>query len=307
MKQIKTLLRKNFVSAAAEIKIPVKKLKSGFGMPVFGIGTWEMGGEFEHDQDNDDKADVAAIKTAIDLGVTHIDTAEIYADGYAEKLVGRAIKEYDRSKLFIVSKVEPENFGYKKALRSCERSLERLRTSYLDLYLLHWYEEGVSLKETMRALDKLVERGSVRNIGVSNFGVERLKEAQSYSKNKIVCDQVHYNLIVREPERKSLLKYCQKNDIIMTAYRPLEKGGLANDPPRVLREIANKYKKTPAQVAINWLISQKNVVAIAKSRNIEHLKENMGAIGWNMDKKDIGILCRDFPDQKDESDVASLN
>ena len=279
---------------------------TGFRMPVFGIGTWQMGGRYIRNPLNDDTRDIEAIKTAIELGVTHIDTAEIYALGWAEKLVAKAIKDFDRKKLFIVSKVAGNHASYEGVLKACEKSLKRLETNYLDLYLIHWYDKRFNLENSMRALDELYKKGLIKNIGVSNFTKERLAEAQSYTKNKIVCDQVHYNLMIREPERKSLLEYCQKNDVMLVAYRPVQKGKFAEAPPPILKELANKYKKTPAQIAINWLIAQDNVVTIAKSSHIEHLKENLGAIGWQMEKSDIEKLRHEFPNQKAVSDIVEL-
>lgn len=240
------------------------------------------------------------------MGVSHIDTAELYAEGHAETLVGKAIRKYDRSKLFIASKVEGEHFAYNAVITACENSLRRLDIPYLDLYMLHWYEEKPPLAETIKALDELMKRGLVRNIGVSNFNVPHLKEAQSYMKNKIVSNQVHYNLIFREPERKGLVEYCKKNDVMLIAWRPVEKGKLGDEKIPVMREMAKKYKKTPAQIAINWLISQQNVVTISKSRLPEHLKENLGAVGWNMETDDIERLREEFPGQQDISDAVQL-
>lgn len=285
--------------------IPTKKLKSGFEMPVFGIGTWQMGGRFDRNPKNDDKADIAAIRAAIELGVTHIDTAEIYADGHAEELVGEAIKGYDRKKLFITSKVDTPHFKHNLVIKSCEASLKRLGVDYLDLYLLHAPpEDGIAVGEPVIALDELVDRGLVKNIGVSNFAASTLVAARQASKNKIVTNQVHYNLRVREVEKSGLLKYAQENDVMITAYRPLEKGML--DSSTVLTEIAKKYDKTHFQVAINWLISQENVVTIAKSTRVDHLRENLGAVGWNLDSVDIELLRKEFPGQLKISDVIEL-
>ncbi len=275
-------------------------------MPIFGLGTWLMGGRRERDLNNDDAADIKAIQAAIELGVVHIDTAEVYAGGYSETLVGQAIKGYDRSKLFIVSKVKDLNMSYDSVINSCKQSLERLQTPYLDLYLLHQHNPNFSLKDTIRALDYLVEQGMVRNIGVSNFNKEFFQEAQSYTKNKIVCNQVHYNLEFREPEASGLLEYCQDNDIFLVAYRPVSKGVLLQDIPEIFKEMCEKYQKTPAQVALNWLMSQPYVVTLSKTRSIEHLKDNLGAVGWEMDKEDIEKLRTEYPDQKSISDVVPL-
>ncbi|MEK7575172.1 MAG: aldo/keto reductase [Patescibacteria group bacterium] len=286
--------------------IPLKQLKNGFAMPEFGFGTWQMGGRHERDLANDDQADIHAIKKAIEFGVTHIDTAEIYAGGHAERLVAQAIDGHEREKLFIISKVHAENMSYDGVRKSCKESLKRLGLQYLDLYLLHRYNPDFPLKETMRALDSLVEEGLVKNIGVANFGVTHLKEAQSYTKNPIVYNQVHYNLEFREPEHSGLLEYCQKHDILLAAWRPVGKGNLLAEIPEIVERMAVKYQKTPAQIAINWLLSQKNVVTLSKTRSVEHLKENLGAVGWKMNALDIKALRKEYPNQKMVSDVIPL-
>lgn len=288
------------------MKIPTKKLKSGFEMPVFGLGTWQMGGREIRNPQNDDKKDITAIQEAIKLGVTHIDSAEQYAGGYAETLVGKAIKGYDRSKLFIVSKVSPEHLNYDDVLRSCEASLKRLETDYLDLYLIHYPNFEIPIEKTLKAMDKLVKDGLVKNIGVSNFRTKRLKEAQKHTKNKLVVNQVYYNLVIREPEHEGLLEYCQENDVFLEAYRPVEKGAILAEPIPILDELAKKYGRTPAQIVISWLISQKNVITLSKTSTIEHLKENLGAVGWQMDKEDIEKLRKDFPNQQEKSENLPL-
>lgn len=286
--------------------IPTKKLKNGFAMPVYGFGTWGMGGKYEQDPDNDDSADIAAIKTAIDLGITHFDTAELYAAGYSEILLGEAIKNYDRSKLFLTSKVYLNHLAYDQVIKSAQASLKRLETNYLDLYLVHMWEQE-TLKDTMRALDTLVEEGLIKHIGIANYTVEEIQEAQSYTQNKIFAAQLHLNLKYREAEKKGVVKYCQENDIMFIAWRPVQKGVLLHDIPPVLQEMADKYQKTPAQIALNWLISQENVVTLSKTRSIEHLKENLGAVDWIMEKEDVEKLRNEFPDQEAVSDAVPLH
>ncbi len=275
-------------------------------MPVYGLGTWQMGGRKEHDASNDDEADIAGIRSALDVGITHIDTAESYANGYTEILVGKAIHGYDRSKIFLVSKVHQKNLDYNGILNSCRQSLKRLGTNYLDLYLLHRYSKDIPLKDSMRALDKLIEGGTIKNIGVCNFTKEHLAEAQSYTKNKIVCNQVHYNLMFREPERKGLVDYSQNNDVFLSAWRPVGMDNLLKNIPPVLKEICDKYKKTPSQIAINWLISQPYVITLSKTRQINHLNENLGALGWQMELCDIEKLRKKYPNQQDISDDVPL-
>ncbi|MBU1037282.1 aldo/keto reductase [Patescibacteria group bacterium] len=288
------------------MSIPTKSLKNDFTIPEFGLGTWKIGGAREYDPNNDDEADIKVIQTAVDLGVTHIDTAESYAEGYAEKLVGQAIKKYERKKLFITSKVSGDNLSYTQVLKACQQSLERLQTPYLDLYLIHRYNPNFSLKKTIKALDKLAAEGLIKNIGVSNFNTAHLQEIQSYTENKIVCNQVHYNLRFREPEKDGLLEYCQNNDVLLMAWRPLKEAMILEEVPDIIKKLGDKYQKTPAQIALNWLISQLNVVTISKTGSKEHLQDNLGAVGWRMDKEDIEYLRKKFPNQEDVSDVVPL-
>ena len=289
------------------MKIPVKTLKSGFSMPVFGLGTWLMGGGHDSDPDNDDEADQKAIENAIEAGITHIDTAEMYAGGHAEELVSNVIGNYDRSKLFIVSKVWPNHLSHDDVILSCKKSLKRLKTDYLDLYLIHAPNPDIPVSQTMKAMDVLLKNGLIRNIGASNFSVESLRRAQNETQNKIVCDQLHYNLMIREVEKRGLLEFCQKNDIFLTAWRPVQKGIFAKKNFELLNEMATKYNKSEIQIAINWLISQDNVVTISKMRDPKHLRENIGSVGWQMEKDDIERLRKDFPEQYNSSDATSIS
>ena len=285
--------------------IPIKTLKSGFSLPVYGLGTWEMGGRMEPDY-SQDEIQIKAIKTAIDHGITHIDTAELYGDGHCEELVGQAIKGYDRSQLIIVSKASAWNQSYDDLLKAAEQSLNRLQTNYLDLYLLHRYPEpGITIEQTMKAMDLLVEQGLVKNIGVCNMTSKRLEEVQKHTSNQIVYNQLHYSLEQREPAIKGAVKYCQDNDIFISAWGPLSKGALENVP--ILEEMAKKYSKTPYQVALNWLISQPNVITIPKTTHVEHLEENLGALGWELKPEDIERLSKEFPNQKQVSDRVPLD
>lgn len=286
--------------------IPTKKLKNGFELPCFGLGTWQMGGTHERDLHNDDMRDVAAIREAIQAGITHLDTAESYANGHTELLVGQAIAGIDRTKIQITSKVRPTNLSYDAVLHSCTESLKRLGTDYLDLYLIHKPNDAVPIRETLRAFDRLVTEGMVKYIGVSDFSTPRFIEAQNHTTNKIVVNQVYYNLIIREPEHEGILRYCQENEVLFEAYRPLEKGGMLADPPTLLIEMAKKYQKTPAQIAINWLLSQNNVIALCKTSSSTHLKENLGAIGWQLAAEDIEKIRTAYPDQQEKSATLPL-
>lgn len=285
--------------------IPVKTLKSGFSLPVYGLGTWQMGGRLERDTSNDE-AEIPAIKAAIEHGITHIDTAESYGNGHSEELVAQAIAGYDRSKLFIASKVSAWNQSYDGVLKACEASLKRLGTDYIDLYMPHRFPEpGIDIKDTMRALDRLKDEGLIRNIGFCNASVNRLKAAQDCTSNQIVCNQIEYSLQFREAEQLGVIKYCQENDIMIVAWGPLHKGTI--DQTGMLQELAEKYSKTPYQVAINWLLSQPNVVTIPKTTQVAHLEENLGAIGWELSAEDMERLTKDFPDQQFVSQRVSLD
>lgn len=288
------------------MKIPTKKLKNGFEMPVYGLGTWEMGGRKEADPNNDDKADVDAIKYAIDSGITHIDTAENYANGHSEELVGEAIKGYDRSKLFIVSKVGRTKLKYDDLIQSANESLHRIGTEYLDLFLIHAPSLEIPIEESMRAMNKLYSEGKIKNIGVSNFTVERFVEAQKYSASKIVANQLHLNLKYRETEKRGLIKFSQENDVLFVAWRPVQKGIILDRSIKIIDDMCNKYGKTPSQIAINWLISQDHIVTLSKTRSRQHLDENLGALGWQMDTMDVERLRVEFPDQQDVSDAVPL-
>lgn len=279
-----------------------KTLKCGFSMPILGMGTWQMGGRMERDSRNDDAGQIQALKTGLDLGFNLIDTAESYADGKAEELVGEAIRGYDRGKLFLASKVWKTHVAYDDVLRAAENSLKRLGTDYLDLYLYHQVNNEVPLKETMRAFDRLVSEKLVRHIGVSNFALERFKRAQACAEHKIVVNQIHYSLSMREPESE-LLPWLQENDVMIQAWRPLR--GVPDCA--LLNELCAKYGKTKSQIALNWLIMQKNIVTITASSSAGHIQDNLDAAAFEMAPSDVELLTRDFPEKKFISDAVPLS
>lgn len=273
-----------------------KSLFDGSKIPVIGLGTWRIGGAMEPDCSKDEES-IQAIKEAINLGYIHIDAAEMYGGGHTEELIGEAIKDLDRSTLIITSKVYNTNLKYEDVISSCKKSLERFKTDYLDIYLIHAPNSEIPIEETMKAMDYLVENKIVKYIGVSNFTVEEMKEAQKYSRNKIAFNQIEYNLLTRNKSNYGNNKnmeletvpYCQENNIIIMAERPIERG-LLLEPNPLMDKLEEKYNKTKAQIAINWLISKKNIITIPKSTNTEHLKENLGAIGWKLYEEDIELL-----------------
>ena len=273
-----------------------KTLFSDVKIPVLGLGTWLIGGDLEPDYSDDANA-IRAIQKAIELGYTHLDTAEMYGNGHCEELIGEAIKGVDRKKLFITSKVRESKLKYEDVLKSVNESLNRLQTNYINLFLIHDPSPVIQIEETMAAFDYLVEKEFVKYIGVSNFKVDQLIEAQNFTKNKIVANQIEYSLLTRNIGKYSgnidmeseTIPYCQQNDIIIMAERPIERGLILKDHP-VLDALEIKYQKTKAQIAMNWLISKKNIIAIPKSINEDHLKENLGSIGWELEDEDINIL-----------------
>jgi len=174
--------------------------------------------------------------------------------------------------------------------------LDRLKTDYLDLLLLHAPSRDVAIEKTMPSVEAEFDKGKFKHFGVSNFTVAQMERTKKATKLPIVTNQVHYSLKVREPEDKGVLQYCQENDMFLTTWQPLHLGELATGNSKIMNGMAKKYEKTPAQIAINWLISQKNVVTVSKMRDPRHLKENLGAVGWEMAKEDIERLRKEFPD-----------
>jgi diketogulonate reductase-like aldo/keto reductase len=270
-----------------------KEIISGEKIAVLGLGTWRIGGSQTADYSKD-KDEISTLQKGIDLGITHLDTAEMYGAGHCEEIVGKAIEPYDRRELFITTKVWHNHLKFDDLIESIKASLNRLNQDYVDLYLIHWPNPNVPLKETMSALEHCAIEGYTRFIGVSNFPVDLFIEAQSYLKEeKLVANQVKYSLVDQDPI-KSLVPYCIENDITLIAYTPLSKGNLAKPGNKVLDEMTKKYGKTQAQISLNWLISQEKVITIPKASNIYHLKENLGAIGWNIDEQDISKLAKAF-------------
>lgn len=269
------------------------EIAPGVTIPKIGLGTWGIGGKQIEDKKWDEES-VTAIRFAIDLGLTHIDTAEYYGAGHSEELIGEAIEPYNRKDIFITTKVWRDNLHYNDLLNSMNKSLKRLKQDYVDLYLLHWPNYRISIKETMQALEHCVSEGYTRYIGVCNFSACLIQEAQRYLKdNYIVANQSEYSLISRAP-RVNLLPYLQETNRTLIAYSPLGRGILTKTDFKLLSEIAVKYNKTVPQVALNWVISQENVVAVPKSSNPLHLMEFMDALDWEMNIEDKVELTNSF-------------
>lgn len=239
--------------------------------------------------------------------MTHIDTAEMYGDGRAEQEIAEAIAGLDRAKLFIVSKVLPSNASFNGTIRSCEQSLRRLRTDYLDVYLLHW-RDGAPLRETMRALEQLVRDGKIKALGVSNFEVADLREAATYlERAPIVCNQVLYNMQQRGVEYE-LVEYCRQRNIAIVAYTPFG-GGLPGPRSRggaALADIAKKHGIDPYQVALAWVTRDPICFTIPKAADAAHVAQNAAAGDVELDADDRRAVDEAFPPPKGPSRLAML-
>jgi len=273
-----------------------KKLgRTDVSLPVIGMGTWKLGGLYTPDYRHDQEA-IKSLKAGIELGLTLIDTAEMYGACHSEELVAKAVKGV-RQNVFIATKVLPEHLSYEGVLRAAERSLKRLDTDYIDLYQIHAPNPDIPIAETMRAMENLANEGKIRFIGVSNFSVELLRQAQEcLSKYQIVSNQVEYNLLDRRIE-KHLLPFAEREHITIIAYSPFATGYLlrySSGGKKTLEYLAREYNKTFAQICLNWLISKKPVIVIPKAINIRHLKENAGAAGWRMKPEDYETINKVF-------------
>jgi diketogulonate reductase-like aldo/keto reductase len=244
--------------------------------------------------------EVAALQVGLDLGLTLVDTAEMYADGGAEELVGEAIKGR-RDQVFLVSKVYPHNATLEGTVDACERSLYRLRTGHLDLYLLHW-RGPVPLEETFAAFERLKDDGKIRHYGVSNFDVSDLEEAFRLPRApSIATDQVLYNLMRRGPEF-DLLPWCEERRIPIMAYSPVEQGRLL---PK-LAGLAKRRRVTPAQVALAWLLQRPGTIAIPKSGSVAHVRENHAALSLRLSPDELEVLNRLFPPPRRKAPLEML-
>ncbi len=264
--------------------------KTGEKVPTIGIGTWKM---------NRDESGIAAIRAGMDAGMWLVDTAEMYG---TEETVGRAIKGYNA---FVATKVSPHHFHYDDVIRACDASLKRLGVKHIDLYQLHWPNTGIPIRETMGAMEKLVDDGKVRYIGVSNFSIEEMTEAQeSMKRYEIVSNQVEYSIITRDIE-KGLLRFSNDVGATVIAYSPFGSGKLFDkryaELLSLIDNIGLKYSRTATQVALNWVVSHKGVSAIPKAGSAEHMKQNAESANFAMSKDDhkrISDALSRFPENR---------
>ncbi len=262
--------------------------KGGEQIPVLGQGT--MGIKSGKDKEYYEKWKVS-LRKGIELGMTHIDTAELYNFGASERTIGEVIKEYDRDDVFITSKLFPRHLGYDSMIKACNKSLERLDTKYLDLYLVHFPSLGFSkIKKHMRVMEQLLNEGKIRYIGVSNYSVDQFKEGQEYLKKaEIVTNQLRAN-IMKQKHIHNSLPYYKKEGIILTAYSPLGHRGytsLKEDIKSKLEQVAKSHNATIQQITLAWLINHENVIAIPKAFQVNHVEDNAAAADIKLTEAEI--------------------
>lgn len=262
------------------------KLPSGESIPVLGQGTWYMG-----DEPRRRAEEIATLRLGLDLGMSLIDTAEMYGDGASEKLVGEAIAGR-RDEVFLVSKVLPSNASHNGTIAACERSLKRLGTDRIDLYLLHW-RGRTPFAETIAAFEALQDAGKIRHWGVSNMDVDDMREiARASGGDAIATNQVLYNLTRRGIEY-DLLPQAQARGLPLMAYSPIEQGRLTEYPE--VEDIADKHGVTPAQIALAWVLRQQGVIAIPKASTLSHVQDNRAALDVKLTEEDLAELDEVFP------------
>ena len=277
--------------------LPMVTLPGGERVPALGQGTWHMGENRRRIAE-----EAAAVRLGIELGMTLIDTAEMYGNGGAEEMVAQAA-EGQRDDLFIVSKVYPHNASRAGVLAACERSLARLRTDRIDLYLLHW-RGSIPLAETLAGFQKLQRDGKIRHYGVSNFDRADMAEWVGLTGGEsVAADQVLYNLTRRGPEW-DLVPWCRERGIAIMAYTPLGQGSMLGN--RTLGEVARRRNATPAQIALAWLLRQEGVIVIPKAARLEHVRDNRGALDVMLTEEDLAALDRAFPPPKGKSSLGML-
>lgn len=262
----------------------LKKFKN-FMLPCIGQGT-------EGEDPNGDNHRIGILRYGIDLGMTLIDTAEIYGNGHSEEVVGKAIKGI-REKVFISTKFSPAHNRYQDVKASLENSLRRLATDYVDLYQVHWPNPAIPIEETMRALLELKSEGKIRRIGVSNFTINDFMAAQKVSNSQIESNQIEFNLL-EHSMGEQILPYAKENGLMIIAYTPLRRSSKGEE---VLRKISEKYQRTPTQIVLNWLITYDNVLPIPKTLNPKHVKENALCSEFYLEKVDFQNLSKAFRPQ----------
>jgi diketogulonate reductase-like aldo/keto reductase len=251
--------------------VPTKTLPSGDEIPMIGFGTWDLSGETVK----------SSVRAALESGYTHIDTAEGYKN---ESEIGTVLTEYDRSDIFLTSKVLPKNLDYESVVRACRASLERLGTDYLDLYLIHWPNPAISLRETLNAMETVYDEGLVKNIGVSNFSAYQLSCAKHISDVPIAVNQIEYHPLYQQPR---LREYCSESDTVVEAAAPLARTKILDEP--AICKIADDHDRSPAAVVLRWAIARDTVV-LPKSTSPSHIESNLTACDWDLPEGDLAVI-----------------
>ncbi len=260
--------------------------RTGEKVSTIGMGTWRMG---VYGGPKGRSEQVAALKRGIELGINLIDTAEMYANGKSEEVVGEAVKDI-RNDVLIATKVSPGNLNHDAVITACEGSLKRLGTSYIDLYQVHWPNPSIPIRETMAAMEDLVRKGKVRYIGVSNFSVEETNAArEALTREELTSNQVEYSLMNRAVEA-DLLPYCEKERLSLIAYTPLARGNIPES--KIPRALLDKYKMKPLQVALNWVTRSEKVLAIPKSSDVKHTEENAKSVSLRFTDVEYDLITK---------------
>ncbi|WP_226022177.1 aldo/keto reductase [Halomicrobium salinisoli] len=252
-------------------QVPTVTLPSGDELPQVGVGTWDIDGETVQE----------SVRAGLDAGYGHVDTAEGYMN---EAEIGDVLADYDREDVFLTSKVLPKNLNYDSVIQSCEASLERLGTDYLDLYLIHWPNPAISLRETLDAMATLHDRGLIRNVGVSNFSAYQLSCAQHISDVPIAVNQIEFHPWLQRPD---LVEYCRETDTVIEAAAPLGRTEVFEDD--TVRDLAEEYDRSPAQIVLKWEV-ERGIVALPKSSTPEHVRQNLDLFDWDVAEEDLERL-----------------
>ncbi|SFS12821.1 Aldo/keto reductase [Halomicrobium zhouii] len=276
--------------------VPTVELQSGDELPAVGVGTWDIGGDTVRE----------SVRAGLEAGYGHVDTAEGYMN---EAEIGEVLADYDRDDVWLTSKVLPKNLNYDSVIQSCEASLEKLGTDYLDLYLIHWPNPAISLRETMDAMATLYEAGKVRNVGVSNFSAYQLSCAQHVSDVPIAVNQIEFHPYL---QRSDLVEYCRETDTVLEAAAPLARTEVFGD--ETVQDLAEQYDKSPAQIVLKWEVEQ-GVIPLPKSSSPEHVEQNLALFDWEMDDADLAKLddldrdepVYDFPSRDWTGDVYGIS
>lgn len=253
---------------------------------TIGMGTWEMGNSSDRRTRHDE---ILALSHGVELGINVVDTAEMYGDGKAEQLVGEAFRQ-QRESIFIATKVSPGHLHRDDVMAACNRSLQRLGVRFIDLYQVHWPNSRIPIRETMDAMEKLIRDGLVRHVGVSNFSIQEMQEAQdALTRSELVSNQVEYSPTNRSVE-KDLVPHCEREGITVIAYSPLSRGRFP--AARLPRGLLEKYHLSPAQLVLSWVTREENVVAIPKSATSEHAEENANAVSVRLNPDEYAQVSK---------------